>query len=66
MRLLRLLKIIFVMLRFGLDEFLLAHQRTRWMLAPLNILLFARNISAPRAERLRLALEDLGPIFVKF
>ncbi len=66
MRLLRLLKITLVVLRFGLDEFLLAHERTRWMLAPLNILLFARNTSAPRAERLRLALETLGPIFVKF
>lgn len=66
MRLLRLLKIVFVVLRFGLDEFLLAHARTRWLLAPLNLLLFARDTSAPRAERLRLALENLGPIFVKF
>ena len=66
MRLLRLLKIIFVVLRFGLDEFLLAHTRTRWLLAPLNVLLFFRNTSAPRAQRLRLALEKLGPIFVKF
>jgi len=66
MRLLRLLKIIFVVLRFGLDEFLLAHRRTRWILAPLNFLLFFRNTSAPRAERLRRALEALGPIFVKF
>jgi len=66
MRLLRLLKIIFVVLRFGLDEFLLAHKSTRWLLAPLNLLLFFRNTSAPRAERLRLALESLGPIFVKF
>ena len=66
MRLFRLLKIIFVVLRFGLDEFLLAHRRTRWLLAPLNFLLFFRNTSAPRAERLRLALETLGPIFVKF
>ncbi len=66
MRLLRLLKIIFVILRFGLDEFLLAHSNTRWLLTPLNIILFMRNVSAPRAERLRLALENLGPIFVKF
>ena len=66
MRLLRVLKIFFVMLRFGLDEFLLAHQRTRWMLVPINILLFWRDTSAPRAERLRRALESLGPIFVKF
>ncbi len=66
MRLLRLLKILFVVLRFGLDEFLLAHTRTRWMRAPLNLLLFFRNTSAPRAVRLRRALESLGPIFVKF
>jgi ubiquinone biosynthesis protein len=66
MRFLRLLKIIFVVLRFGLDEFLLAHERTSWLLRPLNWLLFFRNISRPRAERLRLALETLGPIFVKF
>ena len=66
MRLLRLLKILFVVLRFGLDEFLLAHTRTRWLLKPLNLILFARNTSAPRALRLRLALENLGPIFVKF
>lgn len=66
MRLLRLLKIIFVILRFGLDEFLLAHERTRWLRAPVNVLLFFRNTRAPRAERLRRALESLGPIFVKF
>jgi ubiquinone biosynthesis protein len=66
MRILRVLKIIFVVLRFGLDEFLLAHERTRWLKKPLNFLLFFRNASAPRAVRLRLALESLGPIFVKF
>lgn len=66
MRFLRLLKIVFVVLRFGLDEFLLAHERTSWLRRPLNLLLFFRNTSRPRAERLRLALETLGPIFVKF
>ena len=66
MRLFRLIKIIFVILRFGLDEFLLAHERVRWMRVPLNILLFLRNTDKPRAVRLRLALEALGPIFVKF
>ena len=66
LRLLRLLKIIFVVLRFGLDEFLLAHGRLRWLRPPLNALLFMRNASEPRAVRLRLALENLGPIFVKF
>ncbi|HEX5339096.1 MAG TPA: ubiquinone biosynthesis regulatory protein kinase UbiB [Gallionella sp.] len=66
MRFFRLFKIIFVMVRFGLDEFLLAHSRTRWLVAPLNLLLFFRDTSKPRAVRLRLALENLGPIFVKF
>jgi len=66
MRIFRLVKIIFVVLRFGLDEFLLAHVRVRWMRPPLNLLLFLRNTSKPRAERLRLALQSLGPIFVKF
>ncbi len=66
MRFFRLLKIIFVILRFGLDEFLLAHERTRWMRAFVRFMLFFRNTSTPRATRLRLALETLGPIFVKF
>jgi len=66
MRSLRLFKIVFVVLRYGLDEFLLAHARTRWLLRPLNLLLFFRDTSRPRAVRLRLALETLGPIFVKF
>ncbi len=66
MRLLRLLNIVFVVLRFGLDEFLLAHERTRWMHGLLKFLLFFRSTARPRAERLRLALEELGPIFVKF
>ncbi len=66
MSLFRLLKIIGVSLRFGLDEFILGHERVRalrWLLA---FLLFWRRLEAPRAERLRLALEALGPIFVKF
>lgn len=66
MRIFRLIKIIFVVLRFGLDEFLLAHERVRWLRVPLNILLFFRSTQRPRAVRLRLALENLGPIFVKF
>ena len=63
---LRLLKIIFVTLRFRLDEFILSHTSLRWLQRPVNILLFWRNTSRPRGERLRLALESLGPIFVKF
>jgi len=66
MRFFRLFRIIFVVLRFGLDEFLLAHDRGHWLHRPLNVIFFMRDISAPRAVRLRLALESLGPIFVKF
>ena len=66
LRFFRLIKIIFVVMRFGLDEFILAHKSTRWILFPLKLILFTRNTSAPRAVRLRLALESLGPIFVKF
>ncbi|MFZ9152077.1 MAG: AarF/UbiB family protein, partial [Burkholderiales bacterium] len=66
MRLLRLLKILRVSLRFGLDEFLLGHERVRALRGAVSTLLFWRDLSAPRAVRLRHALETLGPIFVKF
>ena len=66
MRLFRLLKIARVSLRFGLDEFFLGHERVRGLRTALNALLFWRRLERPRAERLRLALEALGPIFVKF
>ena len=66
MRLFRLLKIVGVSLRFGLDEFFLGHERVRGLRTALNALLVWRRLERPRAERLRLALEALGPIFVKF
>src|SRR5881227_1045817 len=66
MLLFRLLRIIGVSLRFGLDEFILGHERVRVLRWPLTRLLFWRRLEAPRGERLRLALEALGPIFVKF
>jgi ubiquinone biosynthesis protein len=65
-RILRLLKIVHVALRFGLDEFLLGHERVRLLRTAVCTLLFWRDLSAPRAQRLRRALETLGPIFVKF
>ena len=66
MYLFRLLKIVAVALRFGLDEFLRGHERVGGLPSLLRVLLFWRDISAPRAVRLRQALETLGPIFVKF
>ncbi|NBR28582.1 MAG: ubiquinone biosynthesis regulatory protein kinase UbiB, partial [Betaproteobacteria bacterium] len=66
MNLLRLLKIIRVGLHFGLDEFILGHERVRGLRILLRTLFFWRRYEQPRAARLRLALEALGPIFVKF
>jgi ubiquinone biosynthesis protein len=63
---LRLLKIINVGLHFGLDEFFLGHERVRGLRALLHTVFFWRRYKQPRAVRLRLALEALGPIFVKF
>ena len=66
MRLFRLLKIIGVSIRYGLDEFFLGHERVRGLRAVINVLFFWRVLAEPRAVRLRRALEALGPIFVKF
>jgi len=66
MRWLRLLRIVFVGLHYGLDEFLLGHARLRHLNTLLRALLFWRQLEQPRGVRLRQALENLGPIFVKF
>ena len=66
MKLLRLAYIIYIGLRFGLEEFFLGHERVRPLRWLVRLALFWRPLSAPRAVRLRLALEALGPIFVKF
>jgi len=67
-QILRLIYINFVLTRHGLDEFIFATHLFR-PLRFINLLLpwnWLRRIDAPRGERIRLALEDLGPIFVKF
>ncbi|WP_287497245.1 ubiquinone biosynthesis regulatory protein kinase UbiB [Pandoraea sp. CB10b_02] len=67
MRLLRLIKIFFVCYRYGLDELVLSSIPHPFTRALLRVLSFGRSgLRAPRGERLRLALESLGPIFVKF
>ena len=66
MRFFRLLKIISIAFRFGLDDFALSHSRLRMLRALVKSLTFWRKLHQPRGERLRLALEALGPIFVKF
>ncbi|MDR2000559.1 MAG: ubiquinone biosynthesis regulatory protein kinase UbiB [Zoogloeaceae bacterium] len=66
MHLFRLAKIIRVCLGHGLDQLILAHDPNNRLARWSGRLLFWRDLSAPRAVRLRLALESLGPIFVKF
>ena len=65
----RLLQIQRVLVRHGLDEIILATHlfrplRFAFYLSPATW--FERRKGGPRAERIRLALEELGPIFVKF
>jgi ubiquinone biosynthesis protein len=62
----RLLTIIFVILKYGLDEFIGAHIQFKLVHKLIKGLFFWRNTTQKRGERLRLALERLGPIFVKF
>ena len=66
MKLLRLSRIIYIGLRFGLEEFFLGHERVRPLRWLVRFALIWRPLTEPRAVRLRLALEALGPIFVKF
>ena len=66
MHLFRLLKIISVGIHYGLEEFFLGHERFGGLRTVIGALFFWRSLSEPRAARLRLALEALGPIFVKF
>ena len=66
MRILRFLKIARISLRFGLDQMILEHEPSGLLMRIANGILFWRDLSTPRAVRLRLALEALGPIFVKF
>ncbi len=65
----RLIQIQRILLKHGLDEFV----RATHLYRPLRFLFvlspdvwFERRRAAERGERLRLALEELGPIFVKF
>jgi len=66
MKLFRLIRILSVGLRFGLEEFFLGHERVRPLRWLVRATLFWRPLSEPRGVRLRRALEALGPIFVKF
>jgi ubiquinone biosynthesis protein len=58
--------IVWVVFRYGLDELVLSSFNRPGLARLARILSFGRNLDAPRGQRLRLALESLGPIFVKF
>ncbi len=59
-RLARLLRIFAIGLRFGLHEFVPKYAKNPFLR------IAARRTAEPRAQRLREALETLGPIYVKF
>lgn len=68
MRLFRIFTIISILLKFGLDE-LIPRQLYPWYLRALRYCLFWLSNQYPdqtKGERLRLALESLGPVFIKF
>ncbi|MFI5447221.1 ubiquinone biosynthesis regulatory protein kinase UbiB [Polaromonas sp. UC242_47] len=65
-RLFRGVFIVWTVLRFGLDELVLSSFEKPWIRRLTRVVSMGRNLKAPRGERLREALESLGPIFVKF
>jgi ubiquinone biosynthesis protein len=65
-RLFRGVFIVWIVLRYGLDELVLNSFQKPLLRRAARILSWGRNLNAPRGQRLREALERLGPIFVKF
>jgi len=65
-RLFRGVFIVWVVFRYGLDELVLSSFQRPALRLITRIVSIGRNLEAPRGERLREALERLGPIFVKF
>lgn len=58
--------IVWIALRFGLDQLVLTSFQKPWLTAIARVVSIGRNLNAPRGQRLREALESLGPIFIKF
>ena len=57
--------IIWIVLRYGLDELVLSSFQKPWLHWIAKVVSVGRS-DAPRGQRLREALERLGPVFVKF
>lgn len=66
--LIRLIQINFTLARFGLDEIVLSMHffRPLYLLGLINPFNWFRDNDLSQAERLRLCIESLGPIFIKF
>jgi len=66
--LLRLVSINFTLARFGLDEVILSLHffRPLYLLGAINPFNWFRKTDLSQAQRLRLCIEELGPIFIKF
>ena len=58
--------ILWIVLRYGLDELVLTSFQKPWLHLLARVVSLGRRLDAPRGQRLREALERLGPIFVKF
>ncbi|MDH4449066.1 MAG: ubiquinone biosynthesis regulatory protein kinase UbiB [Rhodoferax sp.] len=65
-RLARGLFIVWVVVRYGLDELVLTSFQNPWLRLLARLVSVGRSLKEPRGQRLREALERLGPIFVKF
>jgi ubiquinone biosynthesis protein len=65
-RVLRLVRILITVLRYGLDEVALSSFRQPAVRLLVRVLTLGRRLDAPRGVRLRDGLVRLGPIFVKF
>ncbi len=65
-RLLRSIFIAWIVVRHGLDQLVLDSLPNPWLKRLSMLVRLGRRFSEPRGVRLRLALEQLGPIFVKF
>ncbi len=65
-RFVRAAYIVWVALRYGLDELVLTSFQKPVLRLVARIASIGRDLSAPRGQRLREALQQLGPIFVKF
>ena len=58
--------ILWVVFRFGLDQMVMQGINHAGLRTLSRLVGWGRDLGAPRGQRLRMALEHLGPIFVKF